>query len=136
MLESLAKFKKEKTPLHTFTFSNSKLTSGGVVNSFPDRISTSIISSPCRAHCLTPCTRNFSKYSLELYSFYFFLLGSDTYSFFKKSSIGRAIAISRMLPICNVTGSRLGTIDNAVSAPGPIANLSCSNSQKAILNSF
>ena len=36
------------------TTSNSKLTSGGVVNSFPDGVSTRIISSPCRAHCLSP----------------------------------------------------------------------------------
>ena len=36
------------------TNSNSKLTSGGLVNSFPDRISTCTISSPCRAHYLTP----------------------------------------------------------------------------------
>ena len=31
--------------------------SGGVVSSFPDRISTCIISSPCRAHCQAPNNR-------------------------------------------------------------------------------
>ena len=36
------------------TISNPKLTSSGVVSSFPDRISTCIIPSPFRAHCLTP----------------------------------------------------------------------------------
>ena len=36
------------------TISNPKLTSGEVVSSFPDRISTCIIPSPFRAHCLTP----------------------------------------------------------------------------------
>ena len=43
------------------TNSNSKLTSGGLVSSFPDRISTCIISSPCRAHCLTPCESHTDK---------------------------------------------------------------------------
>ena len=41
------------------TISNPKLTSGGVVSSFPDRISTCIIPSPFRAHCLTPSAIHF-----------------------------------------------------------------------------
>ena len=77
------------------TTNNSKLTSGGVVSSFPDRISTCIISSPCRAHYLTPLWSNLARFdgrtplkSIVLYSLNKFFLLNSFQEIFLQISLG------------------------------------------------